>query len=72
MQSDSFDCTELKLESLLKDSETTDNSNNIQFLVDQIKEAKSAIDKGKLAAVPEKVVGDAGRDLAEFASIIQK
>ena len=42
------------------------NPENIQFLVDQIKESKEMVDKGKFTALPQEVQDSVRDDQAKF------
>ena len=55
----------------MADSEQSQNSNNIEFLMDQIKQANDALKKGKLPDVPEEVKQGAQENMNEFIEIVK-
>ena len=55
----------------MADSEQSQNTNNIEFLMDQIKQANDALKKGKLPDVPEEVKQGAQENMNEFIEIVK-
>jgi len=55
----------------MADSEQSQNTNNIEFLMDQIKQANDALKKGKLPDVPEEVKQGAQDNMNEFIEIVK-
>ena len=62
----------LNITKLLKNSESSKDTPNIQFLIDQITDAKKILDTGKGAQnVPQNILADTQGDLDEFAQLVR-
>ena len=56
---------ELNVTELLEANEGQGNATNAQFLIDQIKDAKDKLDKGKLSELPQEVQNSAANDMVK-------
>ena len=56
----------LDISRLLKESDKSENTENINFLINQIMEARSALQGGKLNDVPEDILNGAHNNLRKY------